>query len=64
MDGRAVPPAGVPGPAYEAGGGDGAISRDGGETWQAADEDRDRHYTWSVTVDPVTGLLIEKTFTK
>jgi hypothetical protein len=25
---------------------------DGGETWQPADEGRDRNYTWSVTVDP------------
>jgi photosystem II stability/assembly factor-like uncharacterized protein len=40
------------GRAYEAGGGGAAWSHDWGETWQAADEGRDRHYTWSVTVDP------------
>jgi photosystem II stability/assembly factor-like uncharacterized protein len=42
----------VPGHAYEAGGGGAAFSANGGETWQPADEGRDRHYTWSVTVDP------------
>jgi hypothetical protein len=41
-----------PGRAYEAGGGGAAFSTDGGESWQPADEGRDRHYTWSVTVDP------------
>jgi photosystem II stability/assembly factor-like uncharacterized protein len=40
------------GRAYEAGGGGAAFSADAGETWQPADEGRDRHYTWSVTVDP------------
>jgi photosystem II stability/assembly factor-like uncharacterized protein len=40
------------GRAYEAGGGGAAFSTDAGETWQPADEGRDRHYTWSVTVDP------------
>ena len=43
---------GVPGRAYEAGGGGAAFSIDGGETWQPADEGRDRNYTWSVAVDP------------
>jgi hypothetical protein len=43
---------GVPGRAYEAGGGGAAFSTDAGETWQPADEGRDRHYTWSVTVNP------------
>ena len=38
--------------AYEAGGGGSAWSEDGGDTWHAADEGRDRHYTWSVAVDP------------
>jgi photosystem II stability/assembly factor-like uncharacterized protein len=38
--------------AYEAGGGGAAFSEDGGETWQPADGGRDRHYTWSVAVDP------------
>jgi photosystem II stability/assembly factor-like uncharacterized protein len=38
--------------AYEAGGGGAAWSEDAGESWQAADEGRDRHYTWSVAVDP------------
>src|SRR6185312_123992 len=28
------------------------FSTDAGETWHRADEGRDRHYTWSVTVDP------------
>ena len=41
----------VPGRAYEAGGG-AAFSTDAGESWQRADGGRDRHYTWSVTVDP------------
>jgi photosystem II stability/assembly factor-like uncharacterized protein len=39
------------GRAYEAGGGGAAWSDDWGETWHAADDGRDRHYTWSVTVD-------------
>jgi photosystem II stability/assembly factor-like uncharacterized protein len=38
--------------AYEAGGGGSAFSEDAGETWQPADDGRDRHYTWSVAVDP------------
>src|SRR5919198_6137723 len=42
----------VAGHAYEAGGGGAAWSEDGGDTWQPADEGRDRHYTWSVAVDP------------
>jgi hypothetical protein len=42
----------VPGHAYEAGGGGSAWSEDDGDTWRAADDGRDRHYTWSVTVDP------------
>ena len=41
------------GRAYEAGGGGAAWSEDGGATWRPADEGRDRHYTWSVAVDPV-----------
>ena len=41
----------VRGRAYEAGGGGAAWSEDAGETWQPADEGRDRHYTWSVAVD-------------
>lgn len=40
------------GRAYEAGGGGAAWSKDDGETWYPADEGRDRHYTWSVAVDP------------
>jgi photosystem II stability/assembly factor-like uncharacterized protein len=39
------------GRAYEAGGGGAAFSTDGGETWEPADEDRDRNYTWAVAVD-------------
>jgi photosystem II stability/assembly factor-like uncharacterized protein len=42
----------VPGRAYEAGGGGAAFSRDWGDSWAPADEGRDRHYTWSVTVEP------------
>jgi hypothetical protein len=42
----------VEGRAYQAGGGGAAWSTDGGETWHAADEGRDRHYAWSVAVDP------------
>jgi len=38
--------------AYEAGGGGAATSDDAGETWRAADEGRDRHYTWAVAADP------------
>jgi photosystem II stability/assembly factor-like uncharacterized protein len=38
--------------AYEAGGGGSAWSDDAGETWQAADDGRDRNYTWSVAADP------------
>jgi photosystem II stability/assembly factor-like uncharacterized protein len=37
--------------AYEAGGGGAAFSEDAGESWQPADEGRDRNYTWSVAVD-------------
>jgi len=40
------------GRAYEAGGGGSAFSVDAGESWQPADEGRDRNYTWSVAVDP------------
>ncbi len=42
----------VEGRAYEAGGGGAAWSEDAGDTWRAADDGRDRHYTWSVAVDP------------
>ena len=41
-----------PGRAYEAAGGGAAWSKDGGESWEAADEGRDRHYTWALAVDP------------
>ena len=41
-----------PGRAYEAAGGGSAWSRDSGETWESADEGRDRHYTWALAVDP------------
>lgn len=41
----------VPGRAYEAGGGGAAWSHDAGETWQPADDGRDRHYTWALAVD-------------
>ena len=42
----------TPGRAYEAGGGGTAFSTDAGITWQRDDDGRDRHYTWSVAVDP------------
>lgn len=42
----------VPDRAYEAAGGGAALSRDGGRTWQAADEGRDHHYVWAVLPDP------------
>jgi hypothetical protein len=42
----------VEGRAYEAGGGGAAWSKDGGETWEAADAGRDRNYTWAVAVEP------------
>jgi photosystem II stability/assembly factor-like uncharacterized protein len=41
-----------PGRAYEAGGGGAAWSHDGGDTWEPADEGRDRHYTWALAVEP------------
>src|SRR5919198_5192824 len=41
----------VRGRAYEAGGGGAAFSEDAGESWEPADDGRDRHYTWSVAVD-------------
>jgi photosystem II stability/assembly factor-like uncharacterized protein len=40
------------GRAYEAGGEGAAFSVDGGETWSAADDGRDRSYTWALAVDP------------
>ena len=43
----------VAGRAYEAGGGGAASSSDQGATWRPADDGCDRHYTWSVAVDPV-----------
>lgn len=41
-----------PGRAYEAGGGGSAWSRDDGDTWEPADQGRDRHYTWALATDP------------
>jgi hypothetical protein len=38
---------------YEAAGGGVAVSLDRGITWQGVDEGMDRHYAWSVAVDPV-----------
>src|SRR4029453_17872666 len=38
--------------AYEAGGGGAAFSVDAGRTWAAADQGRDRDYTWALAVDP------------
>jgi hypothetical protein len=42
----------VEGRGYEAGGDGAAWSEDAGDTWRPANEGRDRHYTWSVAVDP------------
>lgn len=42
----------VPGRAYEAGGGGAAWSNDGGQSWHAADQGREHHYTWGLAVDP------------
>ena len=47
----------VEGRGYEAGGDGAAWSEDAGETWRPANEGRDRHYTWSVTVDPADPYL-------
>ncbi len=41
------------GRAYEAAGDGAAWSRDGGQTWEAADEGRDLPYCWALAVDPV-----------
>jgi photosystem II stability/assembly factor-like uncharacterized protein len=42
-----------PGRAYEAGGDGAAWSRDGGETWEAANAGREeRRYAWALAVDP------------
>jgi hypothetical protein len=41
------------GRAYEAAGDGAAWSRDGGQTWEAADEGRDLRYCWALAVDPV-----------
>jgi photosystem II stability/assembly factor-like uncharacterized protein len=43
----------VGGRAYEAGGGGPAWSDDGGESWHPAESGLDRHYTWSVAVEPL-----------
>jgi photosystem II stability/assembly factor-like uncharacterized protein len=40
------------GRAYETAGGGAAWSADGGESWEPADEGRDRHYCWALAVDP------------
>lgn len=40
------------GRAYQAAGDGAAWSRDGGETWAAADDGRDRGYCWALAVDP------------
>ena len=40
------------GSGVRGGGGGAAWSTDGGDTWRPADDGRDRHYTWSVAVDP------------
>ena len=42
----------VEGRAYQAAGGGAAWSDDWGASWRPADEGRDRHYVWSVAVDP------------
>jgi hypothetical protein len=40
------------GRAYQAAGEGAAWSRDGGATWTAADDGRDRRYCWALAVDP------------
>jgi hypothetical protein len=40
------------GRAYEAAGDGSAWSFDGGDTWAATDEGRDRNYVWALAVDP------------
>jgi BNR/Asp-box repeat protein len=40
-----------PGRAYDAAGGGSAWTRDNGETWEPADDGRDRRYTWALAVD-------------
>ena len=40
------------GRAYEAAGDGAAWSRDGGQSWEAADEGRDLRYCWATVVDP------------
>jgi photosystem II stability/assembly factor-like uncharacterized protein len=37
---------------YEAAGGGVAMSLDAGETWQEVDDGMDRHYAWSLAIDP------------
>ncbi len=39
--------------AYEAAGDGSAWSHDAGETWEATDAGRDRHYVWALAVDPL-----------
>jgi len=39
------------GRAYEAAGGGSTWSHDNGESWEAVDDGRDRHYTWALAVD-------------
>jgi photosystem II stability/assembly factor-like uncharacterized protein len=42
----------APGRAYVTAGGGAAWSADGGESWEPADEGRDRSYCWALAVDP------------
>jgi hypothetical protein len=42
----------APGRAYQSAGDGAAWSRDGGATWTAVDDDRDRGYCWALAVDP------------
>ena len=42
----------APDRAYQAAGDGAAWTRDGGETWDAADTGRDRGYCWALAVDP------------
>jgi photosystem II stability/assembly factor-like uncharacterized protein len=41
----------APSRAYEAGGDGAAWSRDGGRSWERADDGRDRRYAWALAVD-------------
>ena len=49
---------GEPGLLYEAGGGGFALSRDFGDSWEAADEGMGLHYAWGLAVDVEDPTLV------